>query len=501
MAKGTEAPAPRAGDFGDEVAKVEALEESRDGCTVTTKIGRLCGRSKEMTAEVPVAESTKEVFPAHEGGEEAKIVLAGGVESPVTSAVVANGLCEGPETLSGRGGILGDSEGVEIALVGGKGDLGIAREVGDPFGHREPTEDTVTSSFPPTPYLESVGAVDNGLDTQYAPMFVVHFHPVLLDGVFDPQTGPPLLVMRENLSLKVPVKFFPEEGQDILGAEARRGVPGQLFIQELKGGRVLEHDVGGELGLFGDPVVCFSLEEVGHQGVGSASESGQNARPVFLGEAMGEGLRFRGVVDAEESVVSLLEGDAPVLQFPGEPVVPVETHLNGEGKPALEAQVHEAQLAVDEVEVETQALPSRVDEARAPLAIDHLEALAGFHCGKDADESLRNPVPDGNLPGSLFLAYGTGEVNVGSPGFPSELLRVFLHALGGLLDESLEILDQKPLLVHKVFHGPCPRERQVSFEEYPVKTGNGAPNLGRVLCQESFHGALLSFKDVNTTMM
>jgi hypothetical protein len=500
MAGRGQAPAPRAGDFGDDFAKVKAVEESRGGGAVATNSAGVCGLRKQMTAQVAVAEATEEVFPPHDSGEEAKVVLAGGVETAVTSAVVTQGLGEGPETLSGGRRVLGDSESVEVALIGGKGDLGIAREVGDPFGHGEPTKDKATCSFPPTSYLESVGTVDNGLDTQYAPMFVVHFHPVLLDGVFDPQTGPPFLVVGEDLSLKVPVEFFPEEGQDILGAEAHRGVPGQLFIQELEGGRVVEHDVGGELGLFGDPVVCFSLEEVGHQGVGSASERGQDARPVLLGEAVGEGLGASRVVDTEESVVSLLEGDAPLLQFPGEPVVPVETHLNGEGKPALEAQVHEAQLAVDEVEVETQALASRVDEARAPLAIDHLETLAGFHCGKHADQSLGDAVAGGDFAGLLLLADGTGQVNVGSPGFPSELLRVHLHPLGGLLDEALEILDQKPLLVHKVFHGPCPTERQVSFEQYPVKTGNDAPNLAGVLSQESFHGALLSFKDINTTI-
>ena len=501
MAKGTEAPAPRAGDFGDEVAKVEALEESRDGCTVTTKIGRLCGRSKEMTAEVSVTEATEGVFASHECGEEAKVVLTSGIEAPLSAPLMAEGLGEPLEAFSGRGRVLDDGESVQIPLVGGERDLGIAREVGDTFGHGKPTQNKATSSFPPTPYLEGVGPVDDGLDAQHAPMFVVHFHPVLLDGVFDPQTGPPLLVMRENLSLKVPVKFFPEEGQDILGAEARRGMPGQLFIQELKGGRVLEHDVGGELGLFGDPVVCFSLEEVGHQGVGSASESGQDARPVFLGEAMGEGLGAPRVLDAQESVVALPVGNCVLAEFAGQPVVAVEADLNREGKPGLQAQVHEAQLPVNEVEVETQALASGVDETRTPLAIDHLEALAGFHRGKDADESLRNPVADGNLPGSLFLAYGTREVNVRSPGFPSELLRVFLHALGGLLDESLEILDEKPLLAHKMFHGLPPTDRQVSLEEDPVKTGYGCENLGGVLSQESFHGALLSFKDVNTTMM
>ena len=68
---------------------MEALEESRDGCAVTTKIGQLGGGSEEMAARVPVAEASDEVFASQEGGEEAEVVLASGVEPPVTSAVVA----------------------------------------------------------------------------------------------------------------------------------------------------------------------------------------------------------------------------------------------------------------------------------------------------------------------------------------------------------------------------------------------------------------------------
>jgi hypothetical protein len=487
---GGDTPAARPGDFGNEAADVKALEQTRDLGALTTDVVRSCGRAEELAANVAIAKSHDGVFPSQDGGEEAHVLVGCRIEPTVSASVMADRLGQGSEGLSGLGGVRDVGQGVEIPVVGGHGHFGIAVDVGDAFGHGEPPHDQFPLSFAETPDLEGIGMVDDGLDAQYAPMLVVHFNTVSGDPMPDPDAGQPLLVVVEDLAAKVPVEFSSEEAQHILGAEAQCRVLGQFFIQELESATVLEQHVGCQFRLLGNPVIWVVFQKAGHQGVDFPCECREDAGPVLLDQGVGKALGAGEVVDGEEGVIALLIPDGMSVHFSGEPGVPVEVDLHREGKPGLDAHVHEAELAIDEIEVQTQTLAWGVHQARAPLPIGQLEAPAGFDSRENTDETGGDAVPRSDGTGSFFLPDGVGEMEVGTVSLFSHPPGVLLDPLGLLRHKGFEVLDQKPVAAHKSFHRLCPTDGQIAFEQNAIKTRDGAGDLFCMFVEESFHGAL-----------
>ena len=68
-------------------------------------------------------------------------------------------------------------------------------------------------------------------------------------------------------------------------------------------------------------------------------------------ELIGQGLRPLPVVDAHKSVVGKREADPCGGELAGQPAVPVAIELQAERTPGRDAQIDQAQLGVDEVEV------------------------------------------------------------------------------------------------------------------------------------------------------
>ena len=77
----------------------------------------------------------------------------------------------------------------------------------------------------------------------------------------------------------------------------------------------------------------------------------QDAMQVVGREAIGEGLRALPVVDVQESVVGKGETDPGGGELAGQPAMPVAIELEAERTPGRHAQIDQAQLGVDEVEV------------------------------------------------------------------------------------------------------------------------------------------------------
>src|SRR5207248_147529 len=100
-----------------------------------------------------------------------------------------------------------------------------------------------------------------------------------------------------------------EEGGDVFGFDGQDGLPRKLFI-----------------------VVEDAMQVVGREGVG-------------------EGLRALPVVDAQKGVVGKDETDAGGGELAGQPAMPIAIELQTERAPGRHAQIDQAQLGVDEVEV------------------------------------------------------------------------------------------------------------------------------------------------------
>lgn len=85
------------------------------------------------------------------------------------------------ETIEGpmrRGGIADDGERIEVAMIGGRGHGGIARQKGHAFRQGVPPESPPPATPGAATDFEFVRIVDDGLDAQHAAVLVVHLDPV-----------------------------------------------------------------------------------------------------------------------------------------------------------------------------------------------------------------------------------------------------------------------------------------------------------------------------------
>jgi hypothetical protein len=102
-------------------------------------------------------------------------------------------------------------------------------------------------------------------------------------------------------------------------------------------------------------------------------------------ERIGDELGLLEVRDVDEGVVHEVEGEAVIVELPGEPVVAVEVELESEGRPGGHPQVAEAQLFVDEIKVIVKALAIG-DPQRGPagaFVVPGLEGRATLHGRED----------------------------------------------------------------------------------------------------------------------
>jgi len=105
----------------------------------------------------------------------------------------------------------------------------------------------------------------------------------------------------------------------------------------------------------------------------------------------------------------------------------VDVDLDGEGKPGLQAHVHQAEVAVEVVEVQAEATRLGADQPGPLFAVAELKALGLFEDGKDADQAFGEAVAFGDLAGFVVLADGAGQVLIRATGLGGELLGVALR--------------------------------------------------------------------------
>jgi hypothetical protein len=106
-------------------------------------------------------------------------------------------------------------------------------------------------------------------------------------------------------------------------------------------------------------------------------------------EGVSEGLRALPVVDAQKGVVGKGETDAGGGELAGQPAMPIAIELQTERAPGRHAQIDQAQLGVDEVEILMQAFASiRPQEgAMRVLVMPGLVGVAGFHRRDDMHQA------------------------------------------------------------------------------------------------------------------
>src|SRR5262249_34812050 len=179
-----------------------------------------------------------------------------------------------------------------------------------------------------------------------------------------------------------------KECEHIFGPEAEGGVAQELPVEGAQGGATGKQDVGRILGLMRGPVVAIALELIAQERVHAVGEAVEHARPVEGCQAIGESLHAAGILEPEEGILEPAVSRAALAHLAGEPLVAVDVDLHREGKPRLHPGVAEAELAVEEVEVEEEALAPRRPDRWAALAVGQPEAAAG----RDGPEDTHEPV-------------------------------------------------------------------------------------------------------------
>ena len=284
-----------------------------------------------------------------------------------------------------------------------------------------------------------------------------------------------------------------QEPQNVLTAELLDGVIHQPGINGLEALGVFEHHVSGIFALPDAPVVAAQVQAAveSNPGIDPAGQGVQKAGPTAPGQAVEDALGSWQVFDAGETVVALFVLDAGPVHLSGQPFASVEAHLDGERQPGLQPYVHQAELAVDEIEIQVQALAHGGDQSQLPgfSVPTNRVGLAGLDAGQDADQPLFDAVLLHDLASEvLFGEAGGRQITKGAPLLAGQSLGVLLEPTGEPFGERAEVLVQDVLArqedVHSVTIADGP---QGSPKEHAVETRQYACDAALMPLQKTLH--------------
>src|SRR5205823_6318036 len=111
-------------------------------------------------------------------------------------------------------------------------------------------------------------------------------------------------------------------------------------------------------------------------------------RPVTPPETLRALLRPRYVGHIDKSVVHLREGDLLSLELACQPFVAIDIDLHRERAPRLDLDMHEAKVAIHQIEVQHQAAPQVRFHYGMPRAVTDPEGAACFHRRIDTHQAV-----------------------------------------------------------------------------------------------------------------
>jgi hypothetical protein len=137
---------------------------SRASSAVSASTGRRVGRCREAEEahpQVAIPQALEGVFAAEDGGEQGEIGGRRGIERTRRApAAIPHRLHEALEGAIGGRGIVDDGEGIEVAVIGGRGDPGVAREIRHALRQGVPPESPVGAAAGAATDFELVRVID-----------------------------------------------------------------------------------------------------------------------------------------------------------------------------------------------------------------------------------------------------------------------------------------------------------------------------------------------------
>jgi hypothetical protein len=113
----------------------------------------------------------------------------------------------------------------------------------------------------------------------------------------------------------------------------------------------------------------------------------QDLGPGQFRKAIRQALRLAGIRQLDEGITLLHETELSPGHLLGDIVVAVDIHLNRERSPGLQADVHQAEVVVQEVVIEDPLWHVSAFETRPTLGLNELERTATFHDAQDANQT------------------------------------------------------------------------------------------------------------------
>ena len=191
-------------------------------------------------------------------------------------------------------------------------------------------------------------------------------------------------------------------------------------------------------------------------------------------------MRHFEVGNLGQFVVIARVGHLALIQLARQPLAPVEIDLDFKREPTLETDVYEAELGVQVIQIEMQALAklaAHFQFMRLGVAFDP-KRPARFDHGEDTDQSRCHAVLVRDFPRPVFFglfAFGRQvlfQIDVGPAGVFSHLLDMRLEFFGGGLDIATKVFEQDALAAEEVGQTLSRKEiEQVALEDNPVEGG------------------------------
>lgn len=446
----------------------------------------------EVVGYVAEAESVDGIFAPHDGTTESTVVRVEQIEGTCVSFFAMERFGHPVKRIVRTGRIFHNGQCGDILSVCRAAYLRISVQIGDPFSHREPIDNLFTLSDTMAANAKRMGIIDNCFHTEYDPVLVVHFNPVVPDPVFDTGARPSFFQFGNQLTGKGTVELCSEKLHDILGANTDGGMPLYILVQFLQRDPGGEKNIGSEFSLVGYPVVFMPFKHSAQKGVNSSGKTMQDFFPLLMGKRIGNILCSLIVIDADKGVVSFFIADTFSVQLPGQPFVAIAIDLHGIGQPCGESNVHETHMVINKVEVQRQARWIATYESRPVFTIAHGKTAVLFSNGKDTDQPLGYAVATGDSTGLFFFSDTVIEIAIGASCMLSHCHGVCFYFFGAVFNKTFEVFKQKALTCDEVLNRPRIPEKQVSLENDTVEYRYYSGDLLTVFRDEVIHGVLLA---------
>jgi hypothetical protein len=230
------------------------------------------------------------------------------------------------------------------------------------------------------------------------------------------------------------------------------------------------------------------LEHLTEQRIEAPRETAEDLGPRQAWEFSSESIGTLRSCDRDEGVVELGEPEPQLFHAPGQPLVAVDIHLDGEGEPGLAPHMHETELRIQEVEVVNKAFTPVRAQSRSVLAVDDTEGLDGLDRPEHADEATAYSIAFGDLPRQIVLADPPVEVLVGSTRAFGRELGMALEPTRRVQSQLLEILELDPSQAQEVLQTSRIADRQMAFEDHAIEARQRSQDSVPMLHDKAVHG-------------